>query len=159
MHCQYILPQSRNQNALVFLPWHKKRCLISNISSFLLIWIDNAFIVRYKFYPKKNAQTSRKFNLLKAINKAFQRSASILIIDIDKSDNQNAPKQISWVSYLVCDRNSVSGTETRVEFRYRYWSHNFFSKNRNCIILHFSEIELHIMYCIFLLVVLTSVWW
>ena len=32
---------------------------------------------------KKNAQTSRKFNLLKAINKGTQRLAQILVIDID----------------------------------------------------------------------------
>ena len=33
---------------------------------------------------------------------------------------------------LVSDRNSVSGTETDTEFRYRYWCRNLFSRNRNC---------------------------
>ena len=32
---------------------------------------------------------------------------------------------------VVCDQNLVSGTKTRVEFWYRYWSHNLFSRNWN----------------------------
>ena len=45
---------------------------------------------------------------------------------------------------LVCDRNSVSvsGTETHTEFRYR--SQNLFSQNRNCNLLHFSDIGIKI---------------
>ena len=46
----------------------------------------------------------------------------------------------------MCDRNSVSVSETKTdtEFRYRYRSRNLFSRNRNCIILHFSEIAIKI---------------
>ena len=42
----------------------------------------------------------------------------------------------------MSNRNSVlaSGTVTDTEFWYRYRSRNLFSRNRNCIILHFFEL-------------------
>ena len=41
-------------------------------------------------------------------------------------------KQVRTRSELVYDRNkvSVSGNETNVHFRYRYWSRNFFFQNQ-----------------------------
>ena len=40
----------------------------------------------------------------------------------------------------MCDRNqvSVSGTETKVQFWYQYWSQKFFFRNRNSFFQHFK---------------------
>ena len=53
---------------------------------------------------------------------------------------------------MVCDRNQVlvSGTETKVQLRYWYWSRNFLFQNPKLLFQIFSHIFLLIGGCKFL---------